>query len=35
MHRDGAFGGEAERDLLADAARRAGDDGNFFLLKWT
>ena len=25
---DAAFGGEAECDLLADAARRTGDDGN-------
>ena len=28
MTGDAAFGGEAERDLLADAAGGTGDDGN-------
>jgi hypothetical protein len=27
-HRDGAFGRQPDRDLLADAAGRAGDDGH-------
>ena len=27
-HRDAAFGGEAQRDFLADTAGGAGDDGN-------